>query len=117
MRLFSLILLGALLAAPPAFAHAFLAHASPSAGSETHVPPAAVTIVFTERVEPRFSNIEVRDAAGTKLPTGQPHAQGKAETLSVDLPKLPPGTYTVIWHATSVDTHKTEGKYTFTVLP
>jgi hypothetical protein len=112
-----LVLVGALLAAPPAFAHAFLSHASPSAGSETHVPPAAVTIVFTERVEPRFSSIEVRDAAGTKLPTGQPLAQGKAETLTIDLPKLAPGTYTVIWHAASVDTHKTEGKYSFTVLP
>lgn len=112
-----LVLVGALLAAPPAFAHAFLSHATPSAGSETHVPPAAVTIVFTERVEPRFSSIEVRDAAGMKLPSGQTHALDKAETLSVDLPKLAPGIYTVIWHAASVDTHKTEGKYTFTVLP
>jgi copper resistance protein C len=33
----------------------------------------------------------------------------------VTLPKLPPGTYTVNWHVTSVDTHKTEGNYTFTV--
>jgi len=30
---------------------------------------------------------------------------------------LPPGIYTVIWHVTSIDTHKTEGRYQFTVGP
>jgi methionine-rich copper-binding protein CopC len=35
--------------------------------------------------------------------------------LSVQLPKLVPGTYTVSWHVTSVDTHKTEGNFQFTV--
>ena len=33
----------------------------------------------------------------------------------VELPRLSPGTYTVIWHVTSVDTHKTEGNFKFTV--
>ena len=37
--------------------------------------------------------------------------------LSVSLPKLPPGKYTVIWHVTSVDTHKTEGRFNFRVSP
>lgn len=37
--------------------------------------------------------------------------------FSVGLSTLPPGTYTVIWHATSVDTHKTEGKFHFMVKP
>ncbi|MGA3399614.1 MAG: copper resistance protein CopC [Acetobacteraceae bacterium] len=31
--------------------------------------------------------------------------------------KLPAGQYTVIWHVTSVDTHKTEGRFTFSVAP
>jgi copper resistance protein C len=35
--------------------------------------------------------------------------------LVVEIPALSSGTYTVIWHATSVDTHKTEGSYRFTV--
>ncbi len=37
--------------------------------------------------------------------------------LIVPLPKLPPGGYTVVWHATSVDTHKTEGGFHFVVAP
>ena len=38
-------------------------------------------------------------------------------TLSVPLRPLSTGVYKVTWHATSVDTHKTEGSYTFTVGP
>ncbi|MEJ1978863.1 MAG: copper resistance protein CopC [Acetobacteraceae bacterium] len=37
--------------------------------------------------------------------------------LVLGLPALPPGLYKVIWHATSVDTHRTEGSYSFTVAP
>jgi methionine-rich copper-binding protein CopC len=112
-----IILAGMLFAASPAFAHAFLAHASPSAGSEMRAAPPAVTIKFTEAVEPRFSTIEVRDAAGKRVDAGDLHTVGGAETISIGIPGLPPGIYWVIWHATSVDTHKTEGRYTFTVLP
>ena len=42
---------------------------------------------------------------------------GDAKILKVSLPSLSPGTYTVIWQVTSVDTHKTEGKFTFKVVP
>jgi len=113
----TILIVGALLAARPAFAHAFLDHASPSAGAELRAAPTAVHITFTEGVEPHFSSIEVLDAAGKRLDSGDPHTEGPIESLAVDLPKLPPGTYTVIWHATSVDTHRTEGKFTFSVLP
>lgn len=40
---------------------------------------------------------------------------GDGKRLAVSLGALPPGTYNVVWHATSVDTHKTEGS--FTVAP
>jgi copper resistance protein C len=35
--------------------------------------------------------------------------------MSVGLKALSPGTYHVHWHALSVDTHKTEGSFSFTV--
>jgi methionine-rich copper-binding protein CopC len=111
------LVLTALLLAPPAFAHAFLGRASPSAGTELKTAPKAVTIEFTEPVEPRFSSIEVRDSSGARVDTGSPHAAGKPTSIAVDLKPLPPGTYIVVWRAASVDTHKTEGKYIFTVLP
>jgi methionine-rich copper-binding protein CopC len=37
--------------------------------------------------------------------------------LAVPVKPLAAGVYTVLWHATSVDTHKTEGHFTFTVAP
>lgn len=112
------ILVGlALLIAPPAFAHAFLERASPGAGAELRAAPPEVRITFTEGVEARFSSVEVRDAAGNQVKTGDPQSGDTRRVLIVSLPQLAPGTYTVIWHATSVDTHKTEGKYSFTVLP
>jgi copper resistance protein C len=117
-RLWGVTVLGFLLAMPAgAFANAFLKHAAPPAGGEVAVSPPALTLVFTEAVEPRFSTIGVQDKAGASVPTGKIRPKDNAMTLTVTLPKLAPGTYTVIWHVTSVDTHRTEGRYVFTVLP
>jgi hypothetical protein len=67
-------------------------------------------------VEPLFSTIEVRDPHGAVVATGKPRTeQGNNRRLVVELPALDSGTYTVTWHATSVDTHKTEGSYRFIV--
>ena len=116
MRWIHLILPTSLLMASPAFAHAFLQHASPPVGSEVPVSPPAVIITYTEGVEPGFSTIEVDNAQGTRVDKADPHLVGGDQTkLAVSLPKLPPGRYTVIWHATSVDTHKTEGRFHFSV--
>ena len=111
---------GAILLCPvaPAFAHAFLERASPPVGSEFPVSPAAVTITYTEGVEPDFSTIEVQDSHGTRVDKNDVHLAGGEQTkLAVSLPKLPAGQYTVIWHVTSVDTHKTEGQFNFSVSP
>ena len=35
--------------------------------------------------------------------------------LEVSLPPLPPGKYHVFWVAISVDTHRTEGNFPFTI--
>jgi methionine-rich copper-binding protein CopC len=107
-----------LLAAPNAWPHAFLAGAAPSAGSAFATAPAQLTLRFTEAVEPMFCAVELVNPAGAAMTVEVPHlAAGNAQALVVALPKLPPGTYTVIWHVTSVDTHKTEGRYQFTVGP
>jgi copper resistance protein C len=116
MRRAHALTLAMLSAASPAFAHAFLERASPPVGSEIAASPPELSMTFTEGVEPLFSTIEVRAATGTVVSTGTPHVvPDNNRRLAIELPKLPRGTYTVIWHATSVDTHKTEGSYRFTV--
>ena len=116
MRTISLFALAMLSATPPAFAHAMLERASPLVGSEVATAPHEITLTFTEGVEPLFSTIELRDAHGAVVATGKARTeQGNNRRLIVELPALGSGSYTVTWHATSVDTHKTEGSYQFTV--
>jgi copper resistance protein C len=104
-------------APPPAGAHAFLAKASPPVGGLIPAAPTELTLRFTENVEPLFCSIRLLSAAGAAVPVPAAKGADNGQTLVVVLPKLPPGTYTVIWHVTSVDTHKTEGRYQFTIGP
>jgi copper resistance protein C len=102
--------------AVPAWAHSFPRTEIPPAGSTVNTAPAAVTINFTEALEPAFSSLQVLNASGRRVDKNDAHlAPGDAKQYSVDVQSLPPGKYRVVWHATSVDTHKTQGSYTFTV--
>lgn len=101
-----------------AFAHAHLRSADPAVDSTVAAAPKEVTITFSEAVEPGFSSIEVQDGSGKRVDDGKPHtAASDGKLLSVGLSTLAPGTYTVTWHATAVDTHKTDGTFSFTVKP
>jgi copper resistance protein C len=111
------VLAGAVtLGAPSAQAHAFLDHASPAVGSTVPAAPDAVTMWFTQELEPAFTTATVTDASGNTVDAGPAQVDPKDPTeLRVALKKLSPGTYTVSWHALSVDTHTTTGHFTFTV--
>lgn len=116
IRLASLVLAASLSLAPHAFAHAFLDRAAPGVGSTVAIAPASLRLHFTEAVVPHFCTVQVLDGRGQSVKVGPPKGEG-GRTLVVALPKLGPGTYTVVWHATSEDTHKTEGRFGFTVAP
>lgn len=104
--------------AAPAFAHAHLRAASPAVGSIVAAAPETVECSFTEALEPRFSALEVRDAAGRQVDSADMRLDANdPRRMIVHVPKLGAGVYTVIWHATSVDTHRTEGRFGFTVAP
>ena len=101
---------------PVAWAHAFLDHAIPAVGSSVPTAPRAVTMWFTEQLEPVFTTATVTDKSGSSVGAGPAQIDPKNSTeLLVPLKSLPPGIYTVTWHALSVDTHKTQGHFTFTV--
>jgi methionine-rich copper-binding protein CopC len=108
------------LAAPlPAWAHAHLQKASPSAGGTVKSSPSEIRLHFSEDVEPHFSRISLATAAVRTLKLDRPvAASGDHKTLISKVPEtLSAGTYRVTWHAVSVDTHKTQGSFTFTVAP
>jgi methionine-rich copper-binding protein CopC len=101
--------------ATPAFAHAFLQHADPGAGATLKVAPKRVALSFSEKLEPVFSGVAVTDAAGRNVEASAAVIGGNS--MVALLRALPPGRYRVTWHAVSVDTHRTEGAYSFTVKP
>jgi methionine-rich copper-binding protein CopC len=104
-----------LLATGSAFAHAHLDHAEPPVSGTVKEAPHETVLYFTQNLEPSFSTVKVTDAGGAEMNEGQTQFSGN--TMRVGLKPLGPGTYTVHWHAVSVDTHTTEGTFTFSVSP
>ena len=114
--LVALVAGAAVISAPPAQAHAFLDHASPAVGSSVPASPPVVTLWFTQDLEPAFSDLTVTNESGQRVDLGNAHIpQGSRAELQIGLKPLPRGTYTVSWHVVSVDTHPTEGTFTFDV--
>src|SRR5580704_4655552 len=101
------------LATTAAQAHAFLDHAAPLVGSTVPAAPHEVALWFTQSLEPAFSRIEVSDSSGARVDQGK--AQVSGSTMRVGLKPLAAGTYRVHWHVLSVDTHTTQGSFTFHV--
>jgi hypothetical protein len=103
------------LAVGPA-AHAVLERAEPRVGSTVRTPPAEVRLWFTENLEPAFSTLQVVDGRGLRVD----RADGRVDRatpslLRVSLRPLGAGAYRVVWRVASVDTHVTEGDFTFTI--
>ncbi|MGH7659616.1 MAG: copper resistance CopC family protein [Vulcanimicrobiaceae bacterium] len=96
-------------------AHAFLDHSDPAVGS-TVPAPAVMHLWFTQQLEPAFSSVAVTDRSGATVNEGAAaiNPTNRSE-LDVKLKSLQPGTYKVKWHVLSVDTHTTEGDFTFNV--
>ena len=105
-----------LLGASVAWGHAFLDRAEPRVGSTVRTAPTQVRVWFTENLEPAFSTLEVWDKDGKRVDGGpaggSPASPGM---LQVPVKALGPGTYRVKWRVLSVDTHVTEGEFTFHV--
>ncbi len=101
------------MAGATAEAHAFLDHAEPRVGSTVPTAPRELVLSYSQNLEPAFSSVEVSDANGARVDLGKPKIG--ATTMRVGLKPLPPGTYRVRWQVLSVDTHKTEGSFTFNV--
>jgi copper resistance protein C len=112
----ALLILAAVAVPGEARAHSGLARSTPAAGSAVKAPT-EVVLTFTEKLEPAFSSIEVRDAQGAAMHDGKASAVPAQPTqIRVALKPLTPGTYTVIWRILSVDTHRSQGSFTFRVV-
>ncbi len=114
---FSVALLSLLAIDASADAHAFLLKSEPVVGA-TLAAPKTVRLEFSEAIELLFSGVEVARATGGALAGVKVHYAGNdRKVLVADLPQLSQGAYRVKWHVVSVDTHRTEGDFDFTVKP
>ena len=96
-----------------ALAHAALHHASPGAGSMVSESPHEVTLTFTDNLEAAFSSGDVTNSSGVRVDDGKSQVNGNM--IRIGLKALSPGSYRVHWRAVSVDTHRSEGSFTFSV--
>jgi methionine-rich copper-binding protein CopC len=97
-------------------AHAFLKNAKPGVGSTIQTSPNEVRIRFTENIEPAFSSIQVFDASGKEVDKRDVHVdRADRAMLHVSVPRLGAGSYKVVWRVVSVDTHVTNGNFTFRI--
>jgi len=105
--------------ATAAFAHAQLQKATPAVGGTVSASPTEIRLKFSEGVEPRFSGIALAAQDGATEATGKPSVDPADNSVLVATiaQKLKPGVYKVTWRAVSVDTHKTQGSFNFTIAP
>lgn len=110
----------ALLALAPvgASAHAVLVKSTPARRAVVAVSPPRVELTFNERLEPAYSTLSVWSAANARVDDGKV-ALGPDDPrrLTLALPTLAPGSYTVRFRVLSVDGHIVEGRVPFEVRP
>ena len=119
-HLLPLALLASLAFTSSAWAHAHLKSAVPAdqAVVATAAAPADLTLVFTEGLNLNFSGLKLLGPDQQEIKLGQAMLMEQGKSLMVPVPShLGAGMYTVQWHVLSVDGHKTEGSYHFTVAP
>ena len=98
-----------------AFAHATPTSRDPSPNAQVDAP-SAVTIRFSEPLEPAFSKIVLVDANGKPAASAASQVDAKdKKTMQLALQPLAPGRYTVQWTAVAEDGHRTKGSYAFNV--
>ncbi len=110
-----LLMLSLLAGAPDAKAHSFPEAQSPSAGQTLATAPSEIRIKFDAPIEKLFAKLRVLDAAGKDHAVGPPVVGADGTVLTAKVDALKPGQYTVQWAVLCVDTHHTEGSYSFTV--
>lgn len=111
------VVLYCLMAVSPVLAHAELVHAVPEPNAVLSQSPAQVELIFSEPLETELSGIQILDSDGQAIDMGEATVDPtNPERMTVSLPPLPDGLYTVSWQALSqIDGHMEAGIYPFAV--
>ncbi|MER7558940.1 copper resistance protein CopC [Nocardioides sp. NPDC126508] len=109
-------MVGVVLAAGPAQAHAALESSTPAEGDVLEVAPTEVTLTFNESVNLLPKSIQVFAPDGTRVEDGRAvHPGGTNRAVRIGLSSSQRGTYLVSWRVVSADSHPLAGAFTFSV--
>jgi methionine-rich copper-binding protein CopC len=108
-----LALMTSLIPITSASAHTDLVSTSPQDGSINDVPPAIISITFSEPPITEGAAIILSDASGTEFPVGEVTFEG-AKVSVTSAPDLPPNEYLVTWRISAEDGHVLTGEFNFT---
>ena len=105
--------------AAPVAAHAELVSSTPAAGASLVEAPEELRLSFTEEIDPQTAVVQLLDTQQLPITDlGAPAVDARGLVVSVTLPELAPGVYTVSYQVVSaVDGHATAGLLSFVVDP
>ncbi|WP_334078619.1 copper resistance CopC family protein [Microbulbifer sp. M83] len=109
-----LLALGTLLFSTALFAHTGLQGSSPADGDELSQPPVELKLQFSGKVRLMRVSLEKTDRGEVKL-AFMPGAVAERD-ISLPLPALEAGDYTVSWMAMGGDGHKMTGNLSFKIV-
>ncbi|WP_144934425.1 copper resistance CopC/CopD family protein [Paenibacillus sp. 32O-W] len=95
-------------------AHASLIQAVPGEDSQLEESPERIVLTFNQALEPNVQ-IKVVDYRKNEVTREKAVLSEDRQELSVGLPKLQNGTYTVTYRVSSADGHTVAGSYVFTI--
>ncbi|GGH86112.1 copper transport protein [Pullulanibacillus pueri] len=98
-----------------ASAHAVLLEATPGENAHLQKAPEEIRLTFNERLQDELYYIKVYDQESHQVSKKTTKLSINHKELSVKLPLLSQGTYTVVYHVISADSHPVEASYHFTV--
>ncbi|MGB8190018.1 MAG: copper resistance CopC family protein, partial [Nitrososphaeraceae archaeon] len=99
------------------YGHAFLTNSNPGASQSLSSPPGKIEAFFSEPVDIKYSQVKVLDPNGKEVDNKDiHHIDGDQSSLSVTLPRLEDGVYTVSTNVLSqTDGHVTKSAFVFAV--
>jgi copper transport protein len=111
MMFIALLIVSGLGATNQAEAHASLVKAVPEPNSQVDKTPASLDLSFNERLESELYYIKIYDEIGRDAAKSEAVLSGDQKQLSLPLPELHDGLYTVTYHVISADGHPIRGTY------
>ena len=102
-------------AAGSAQAHAHLKLSTPAEGAVLTEAPTAVVLTFSEAAH--ITAVSIQKNREPKQALKPPSSSAAAEQISVAVPKLAAGSYTLSWRMVSDDNHIMSGELHFKVAP